>query len=137
MIKDCARCGEEYETTGNQVYCTDLCRFLNRVDAFGDCWIWTGPLDRYGYGNFSVREKSAIAHRWLYSTLVGEVSPGLELDHLCYVRECVNPDHLQPVTRAVNSGRRRRYSPRAHPVAVSRGRTPRGTFLRLRHRVAL
>jgi hypothetical protein len=42
------------------------------------------------------------AHRWSYEALVGPIPPGLEIDHLCRVRNCVNPSHLEPVTKAVN-----------------------------------
>jgi hypothetical protein len=136
MIKDCTRCGAEYETSGNQVYCTYLCRFLAKVDA-GDCWNWTGPLDRHGYGKFTVQHRSVIAHRWLYAALVGEIPGGLDLDHLCYVKTCVNPDHLQPVTPAVNSDRRRPGNhPRGYAWTATRRRGPRATPLRLRWRLA-
>jgi len=48
------------------------------------------------------------AHRWAYETCVGSINDGLQIDHLCRVRECVNPDHLQPVTHAENMRRARR-----------------------------
>lgn len=72
-------------------------RLLRHVDASGDCWEWTASTT-HGYGRFS-RQRS---HRALYEMLVGPVPEGLELDHLCRNRACVNPDHLEPVTRRVN-----------------------------------
>jgi hypothetical protein len=57
----------------------------------GACWIWTGKLDR-GYGR----------HKAVYEALLGPVPTGLELDHLCRVRACVNPPHLEPVTHKEN-----------------------------------
>lgn len=67
----------------------------------GGCWIWTGPMDRNGYGLDGGARKT-LAHRVAYRELVGEIAPGLELDHLCRVRHCVRPDHLQPVTHREN-----------------------------------
>lgn len=64
-------------------------------------WLWTASLIR-GYGQFRVNHRPAYAHRYAYEHLVGPVPEGLELDHLCRVRRCVNPDHLQPVTHRQN-----------------------------------
>lgn len=72
------------------------------LDASTGCWIWTGPLDTHGYGQARVDGRTAIAHRVVYAALVGEVPAGLELYHLCRVRACVNPDHLEPVTHREN-----------------------------------
>jgi hypothetical protein len=82
-------------------------RFFEKVDA-GDCWLWTGTLAGGGYGWFLADGKSTPAHRWAYEYLVGPIPDGLDIDHLCRVRRCVNPDHLEPVTRIENV--RRGYS---------------------------
>lgn len=66
------------------------------------CWIWFGPLHSAGYGNASVKGKHVLAHRLYYQHHVGDIPPGLDLDHLCRVRACVRPDHFEPVTRRVN-----------------------------------
>lgn len=73
------------------------------VDKSGDCWIYTGQHDRYGYG----KHRSAggvwhLPHRVAYIALVGDVPDGLVLDHLCRVRDCCNPHHLEPVTNREN-----------------------------------
>jgi len=69
------------------------------------CWIWEGSLKR-GYGHFSVgpagRNKISQAHVFSYEMKHGSVPPGLQLDHLCRVRCCVNHRHLQAVTCRVN-----------------------------------
>ena len=75
-----------------------------RVRVSGDdCWLWTGVVAWNGYGSFQNRRGlSRIAHRAVYQTLVGPIPDGLDLDHLCRVRSCVNPSHLDPVTRSEN-----------------------------------
>lgn len=72
------------------------------VDGGTGCWIWTGPLDTHGYGQARVTGRTAIAHRVVYTAIIGEIPAGLELDHLCRVRACVNPHHLEPVTHREN-----------------------------------
>jgi len=68
------------------------------VDSNG-CWIWTGRISLAGYGQFSSPERKTVnAYRWGYEQLVGAIPGGLHLDHLCRVRACVNPAHLEPVT---------------------------------------
>lgn len=68
------------------------------------CWVcsYTGPR---GYTTIKVAGKTQIAHRFAYEELVGPIPKGLDLDHLCRVRNCVNPAHLEPVTRRVNLSR--------------------------------
>jgi HNH endonuclease len=70
------------------------------VDGNG-CWLWTGSVDRYGYG----RHRGRRAHIESYEAHVGPVPKGLHLDHLCRVTFCVNPEHLEPVTPAENTRR--------------------------------
>ncbi|MFL2002166.1 HNH endonuclease signature motif containing protein [Microbacterium sp. A1-JK] len=65
------------------------------------CWLWLGPQIK-GYG----KSHGTTAHRVVYRALVGPIPEGLELDHLCMRKLCVNPEHLEPVTRAENMRRR-------------------------------
>lgn len=65
------------------------------------CWLWTACLDGAGYGRFGRKKRngpSVLAHRVAYEALRGEIPDGLQIDHLCRVRCCVNPWHLEPVT---------------------------------------
>lgn len=64
------------------------------------CWLFEGPLNDKGYGY-----SSDLVHRVVYEILVGPIPEGLELDHLCRVRNCYNPAHLEPVTHAENMRR--------------------------------
>lgn len=79
-------------------------RFWLKVDKTSPsgCWIWTGTTSD-GYGRFApVHSQSALAHRFAYELVIGPIPEGLELDHLCRVRNCVNPAHLEPVTSREN-----------------------------------
>jgi hypothetical protein len=78
-----------------------------RLDESG-CWLWTGARLVTGYGSVGVPgrgDKSQSAHRYVYTRLVGEIPAGLHIDHLCRVRCCVNPEHLEPVTQQENNRR--------------------------------
>ena len=69
------------------------------------CWLWIGATDRAGYGRIQ-RGRPVIgttgAHRFAYLALSGDVPVGLDLDNLCRTPCCVNPSHLEPVTRSTN-----------------------------------
>ncbi len=70
------------------------------VDALYGCWLWTGRKDREGYARTG--RPPQLAHRVLYVDLVGEIPPGMELEHCCRRRHCVRPSHRSVVTGAEN-----------------------------------
>ena len=71
----------------------------------GPCWIWQGKPKREGYGEFYYQGAPKYAHRLSYEWSVRPIPPGLHIDHLCRVRICVNPGHLEPVTTLENTTR--------------------------------
>lgn len=76
------------------------------VDSLVGCHIWIAARDRDRYGYFAVgRGKLKRAHRWSYERAFGPIPEGLQIDHLCRVRQCVNPEHLEPVTPKENTMR--------------------------------
>ena len=84
-------------------------RFWAKVEvADGGCWLWKARSKSNGYGQFSIGGKNnrtyrvLYAHRYAYERLVGPIAEGKELDHLCRVRACVNPAHLEVVTHQQN-----------------------------------
>ena len=78
-------------------------RFMLKV-AQGQkgCVFWAAAVNRDGYGQFWVNGRSVKAHRWAYEYFKGPIPEGLQLDHLCRNRNCVNPAHLEPVTGREN-----------------------------------
>lgn len=77
--------------------------FWSKVRASDSgCWIWTGAVNSTGYPCFGIQGRSQLAHRVAYRTLVQPIPAGLEIDHLCRTPRCVNPQHLEPVTKAEN-----------------------------------
>lgn len=83
---------------------TEAQRFWLRVQIVADsCWLWQGPVNSGGYGVFMPASNRPVGvHRFAYEFCVGPIPAGLQLDHLCRVRLCVNPDHLEPVTGTEN-----------------------------------
>jgi len=149
--KRCEECGGPMPWRGPKVsgkarFCSHTCfrakawepdrivsRLLTKVAmpaSYEACWPWVGSINPYGYGQARVGSRAAGtsrmvgAHRAMYEVAVGPIPDGLQLDHLCRVRHCVNPLHLEPVTKYVNGIRgesfsainaRKTHCPRGHP----------------------
>ena len=71
----------------------------------GPCWIWQGAPKQEGYGQLYHEGRQQYAHRLSYQWSVGPIPDGLHIDHLCRVRICVNPAHLEPVVPVENTMR--------------------------------
>lgn len=85
-------------------------RFFSKVaqsgsDPVRSCWVWQAATFRTGYGAFRLAGGVEYAHRWSWGFFNGPLPPGLNLDHLCRDRGCVNPHHLDAVTTRINTQR--------------------------------
>ena len=79
------------------------------ADLTRDCWLWTGATNPGGYGNVTIKGQTYKVHRLAYEAIIGPIPPGLHIDHLCRVRNCYNPFHMEPVTQAINNQRGKSY----------------------------
>ena len=84
-----------------------LIRFQKKIelDLLSGCWVWTASKNEHGYGKISYNGNPVRAHILSYQHWNGDIPKGLELDHKCRNRSCVNPDHLEPVTHKENMNR--------------------------------
>ena len=80
--------------------------YVNKRPTNG-CWNWAGGKSKHGYGSFFVdrNRRSARVHRVAWELLRGHIPEDLTIDHLCKNKLCVNPDHMEIVTRSINSSR--------------------------------
>lgn len=99
------------------------------------CILWLGSTDPKGYGRLHNSKGSRHVHRIAYELAVGPIPPGMELDHLCRIPSCVNPEHLEPVTRKQNVDRglaatvhKARYALRTH-CKDGHELTPENTYI--------
>lgn len=78
-------------------------RFSERYTKTKSCWIWNGYINNRGYGSIFISGRTTLAHRAWYEENVGKIPAGLQLDHLCRNRRCVNPGHLEVVSSRENT----------------------------------
>lgn len=100
------------------------------------CWIWQGSVSPTGYCLLSWGGKIQLAHRAFYKHHVGPIPDGLVIDHLCRVRSCCNPDHLEAVTQLENNNRGLRGRLYEYPTHCRHGHeyTPENTYWYRGHR---
>lgn len=100
------------------------------IDESG-CWLWQRSL-QFGYGTAHLNGKRSRAHRFVYELLVGPIPEGMCIDHLCRVRHCVNPAHLEVVTNKENVLRGIGYTAQqARQAVCKRGHQLTGDNMRL------
>ena len=82
-----------------------IARFMVKVklNKLSGCWLWQGCTCRDGYGKVKLNGRNRQAHRVSYAIFMGEVPEAMETHHRCLIRDCVNPNHLDSVTRGDNA----------------------------------
>lgn len=81
----------------------DVTTFWDRADKTGACWLWAGSIDKHGYGRY----KTFYAHRYAFELHTSTpIRPGRQIDHMCRVRNCINPAHLRSVSNKQNQENR-------------------------------
>lgn len=77
-------------------------RFWAKVSKTDDCWVWFGATNSKGYGCLGVDGRGYLAHRVAYAEEVGPIPDGMQINHICGIKPCVRPDHLEVVDASGN-----------------------------------
>ena len=100
--------------------------FSSRTRREGECLMWTGSINPRGYGTFKVGERSLGPHRYAWELANGPIPEGMQVDHTCWNRSCVEVAHLRLATNAENSRSLKSARPNSttgvRNVSYSRGR---------------
>jgi HNH endonuclease len=108
--------GKSKETGSTRIPFADRYNHFALPEPNSGCFIWMGNISWNGYGTLKIgykkegNRKTEWAHRAAYEYFVGPIPEGMDLDHKCRMRCCVNPDHLEPVTRVENTRRGNLFS---------------------------
>lgn len=108
--------------------------FWDRVEVYGECWVWMGATFSGGYGRVTWGGSKQRTHRLAYEDAKGPIPEGLFIDHLCHVRPCVNPDHMEPVTNRENILRgENQVAKQARQTHCKNGHPLSGMNLKIKH----
>lgn len=103
-------------------------RLWQRTERDSGCWLWTGYIRRNGYGSVKFEGRMRGAHQVAWIVTNGAIPDGQEIDHLCHVRHCINPDHLRAVSRRENAQNRRGANPNSTTGVRGVSRNASGSF---------
>lgn len=102
--KQCVACYRKLKTKQSRLNFRK--RFLSKILKTPNCWIWKAYIGKNGYGEIGLGDRKLfLAHRISYELHKGKIPNGLHIDHLCFNRACVNPNHLEAVSQKVNNQR--------------------------------
>lgn len=102
------------------------------INLEAPCWLFQGALNNGGYKSVQFRGKRWMAHRMMWTVMRGEIPEGMDIDHLCRVRSCGNPQHMEVVTRSENLRRGisangiKTHCSRGHPYDETNTRSYKG-----------
>ena len=101
----------------------------NRVRTEGDCLIWTGSVNQWGYGRTKTQNGGLrVVHHLAWERANGPIPDGMELDHVCFNRACINTDHLRPATKSENARHRQGAQPNSKSGVRNVHATPSGRW---------
>ncbi len=97
-------------------------KFTSNISVeINGCWLWHGCVDQKGYGRLHSFYTSNVAHRWAYERFIGPIPHNHQCHHMCGVKGCVNPSHLEALTQREHSAKhpqtRKTHCPQGHPYS--------------------